>query len=143
MILETHWLTRWWRLLLGILFGTFSLICYSFFLIILIFFAPGPEFGSMYLVQNTQAGQSCPFGPRTMPGGQSRPWGQSRLQSFILLFLTMRVHPERTPHAHDAREVILCFRSRPLLELVGRQPLVGQLQRDPESSLAKYCQINS
>ena len=26
---------------------------------------------SEYRVQNTQAGQSCPFGPRTIPGGQS------------------------------------------------------------------------
>ncbi len=26
---------------------------------------------SEYLVQKTQAGQSCPFGPRTMPGGTS------------------------------------------------------------------------
>ena len=26
---------------------------------------------SEYLVQNTHAGHSCPFGPRTMPGGQS------------------------------------------------------------------------
>ena len=26
---------------------------------------------SEYRVQNTHAGHSCPFGPRTMPGGQS------------------------------------------------------------------------
>ena len=26
---------------------------------------------SEYLVQKTQAGQSCPFGPRTIPGGTS------------------------------------------------------------------------
>ena len=37
------------------------------------------------------------------------------------------VHPERPPHALDAREVLLCLGTRPLLELVGRQPLVGQL----------------
>ena len=38
-----------------------------------------PEEGlSEYLVQKTQAGHSCPLGPLTMPGGQSRsllsPW---------------------------------------------------------------------
>ena len=42
---------------------------------------------------------------------------------------TVDVDPERPPHALDAREVLLRLRSRPLLELVGRQPLVRQLQK--------------
>jgi len=45
----------------------FGLTVLSFFLIFRIL---GPLEGlSEYLVQKTQAGQSCPFGPRTIPGG--------------------------------------------------------------------------
>ena len=38
----------------------------------LTFLTLGPDEGlSEYLVQKTQAGHSCPFGPLTIPGGQS------------------------------------------------------------------------